>query len=133
MSTSANSLLQYAAIRFALVGGAAAGVHFCTVLLLVQGGNWSPLIANVLAFLTAFQVSYWGHKVWSFKQQDTSHAQSLPRFFLVASASFVLNEFLYFLLLRYTHLPYWLALGMVLVAVALLTFFASKAWAFAAH
>lgn len=118
-------------VRFALVGCAAAGVHFCVVLLLVQFSSWQPLLANIIAFLVAFQVSYFGHRSWSFPDTALGHTQSLPRFFLVASGSFVLNEGMYYLLLHYTALPYWLSLGIVLVLVAVITFFSSRLWAFA--
>jgi hypothetical protein len=50
---------------------------------------------------------------------------------LVALLSFAVNEFLFGLLLRFTTLDYRIALGMVLVAVAALTFVLARYWAFA--
>ena len=123
-------LLRRELWRFLIVGAAAAAVHFFTVILLVHSWQLQPLLANVLAFLVAFQVSYFGHRGWTFSHIQVRHAQSLPRFVLVALLSFATNESLYFVLLQYTVLPYWVALGFVLVLVASMTFVLSKLWAF---
>ena len=46
------------ALRFSLVGGAAAATHLLAVGVLVAAGQVPPLLANGLAFLIAFCVSY---------------------------------------------------------------------------
>lgn len=120
---------------FGLIGISALLVHFLLVTLLVPMGL-QPLLANVVAYLLAFQVSYWGHRQKTFAAGHVCHWQTLPRFFAVASLSFLLNEALYFLLLHYTPLDYRVALLLVLAAVAVVTFVLSRAWAFshvAAH
>lgn len=114
---------------FGVVGVTALLVHWVSVALLVPLGL-VPLIANIVAFLIAFQVSYWGHRIYTFKAHEISHQQTLPRFFSVAAGSFVVNEGLYFLLLRYTTLDYRVSLIIVLFTVAVLTFILSKQWAF---
>jgi putative flippase GtrA len=114
---------------FGLIGISALLVHFLLVTLLVPMGL-QPLLANVVAYLLAFQVSYWGHRQKTFAAGHVSHWQTLPRFFAVASLSFLLNEALYFLLLHYTPLDYRVALLLVLAAVAVVTFVLSRAWAF---
>lgn len=123
--------LVFQLARFGLVGVAATGVHFMVAL----GLHWfglALLLANVVAFLAAFQVSYWGHSQWSFGGHGLSRRQSLKRFFGVSIAGFLVNEGLLFLLTRTTELPAAVMLAIVLVVVALLTFAASKFWAFVA-
>jgi putative flippase GtrA len=152
-------ILQLA--RFGVVGVAAMTVHWLVVMVLVPLGLL-PLIANMIAFAIAFNVSYIGHRNWTFASaidraphRTTSsttghaasmtdhatpttdratpiagHATTLKRFFLVSFASFALNEFLYYLLLRFTALDYRSALAIVLIAVAALTFVMSRCWAF---
>ena len=115
---------------FGVVGISAMLTHFLLVVLLVPLGL-KPLQANVIAYLLAFQVSYWGHRLKSFDAGHLPHRQTLPRFFTVASLSFLLNEGMYFLLLHYTPLDYRVALLIVLFAVALITFVLSRSWAFA--
>lgn len=115
---------------FGVVGVSALLVHFGVVSWLLVPAGLSPLIANVLSFLLAFTVSYWGHRLKTFDAGHVPHRTALPRFFFVASLGFALNEALYFLLLRYTQLDYRSALLLVLAAVAGLTFLLGRCWAF---
>jgi putative flippase GtrA len=129
-SSQSTAVLHGELFRFLIVGTSAAAAHFTAVLLMVQLYEIKPLVANVLAFAVAFQVSYFGHRSWTFAHTNTRHSQSLPRFMMVALLSFVSNESMYYLLLHYTPLPYWFSLGIVLVLVAIMTFVLSKLWAF---
>lgn len=106
----------------------AMAVHWLMVRLLVPAGL-APLIANVIGFAVAFNVSYFGHRNWTFGS-TANHGDTFWRFLTVALASFALNEVLYFMLLRFTRLNYEIALAIVLVTVAVLTFVLSKTWAF---
>jgi putative flippase GtrA len=112
--------------RFGLVGVTAMAVHWIVVWLLVPLGI-APLLANLIGFATAFNVSYLGHRNWTFAS-DRAHGTTFWRFLTVALSSFAINEALYFVLLKF--LDYRIALIIVLVAVAALTFVASKLWAF---
>jgi len=115
---------------FAVVGLSALVAHFLLVSLLLVPAGVPPLVANVLAYLLAFQLSYWGHRLKTFDAGHLPHSRTLPRFFAVASLSFLLNEALYFVLLRFTSLDYRIALLIVLLTVAVVTFVLSRIWAF---
>jgi putative flippase GtrA len=117
--------------RFGAVGISAMLVHFFLVAALLVPAGLSPLIANSIGFLVAFQVSYQGHYRLTFKAEQVPHRIALPRFFAVACIGFAANELMYFMLLRYTPIDYRVALLFVLLAVAALTFFMGKLWAFA--
>lgn len=116
---------------FGVVGVSAMLLHFSLVTLVLVPLGAPPLIANVLGFLGAFQLSYWGHRHFTFEARHVPHRQALPRFFGVACLSFCVNEAMYFLLLRFTALDYRVSLAIVLFAVAALTFLLGKLWAFA--
>ncbi|BEV73696.1 MULTISPECIES: GtrA family protein [unclassified Paludibacterium] len=115
---------------FGVVGISALIVHFVVVTVFLTPLGLAPLLANIVGFLVAFQVSYWGHRQLTFGQVSVPHHQALPRFFGIACLSFAVNESLYALLLRYTPLDYRVALLIVLFTVAALTFVLSKLWAF---
>ncbi|MFT0212553.1 GtrA family protein [Pseudomonas sp. F1_0610] len=119
-------------IFFLAVGGTAALVHLLVVAALVPWFELSPLWANLVGFLLAFQVSYWGHRCLTFKAQaqQTTHKQAMSKFFAVAVGSFCLNQGLYAGLLAFTGLDYRVALFIVLFVVAVVTFMISKVWAF---
>ncbi len=114
---------------FGAVGASAAAVHFAMVLLLVGAWQWPALMANVMGFLLAFGVSFVGHHRLTFAAQQADGRQALPRFFGVALLGFVCNELLYALLLA-CGVEYRLALFLVLLAVAAMTWWLGRHWAF---
>jgi putative flippase GtrA len=114
-------------IRFGAVGIIALIIHFIVVLIISTLGI-NPLIANIIAFSIAFHFSYWGHSQWTF-ETNRSH-KSLVKFIIVSVTSFCFNEILFWLLLKYTEIPYQIALLMVLGFVAGLTFILGRYWAF---
>lgn len=116
--------------RFGGVGLSALILHWCTVLILVSFWEQRPLVANAFAFLLAFQLSYWGHRHWTFQGSSLSHKKSLFRFLLVAIFGFILNQTLFSALLSFSNLPYPIALLIVLIIVSFSTFIFSKFWAF---
>ncbi|QND86659.1 GtrA family protein [Chromobacterium vaccinii] len=116
---------------FGVVGVSAMLLHFALVTLVLVPLGVPPLVANVLGFLGAFQLSYWGHRRFTFAAGHVPHRQALPRFFGVSCLSFCVNEAMYFALLRYAPLDYRVSLAIVLFAVAALTFLLGKLWAFA--
>lgn len=119
-------ILQLA--RFGIVGVGAMLVHWLVVVAIVPLGI-KELIANVIGFAVAFNVSYFGHHYWTFGSSADTQT-TFKRFLVVAITSFIVNECLFSLLLRFTSLDYRLALAIVLIAVAGLTFVLSRLWAF---
>ena len=117
-------------LLFMGVGGAAALTHLLVVGVLVWATDMAPLAANVIAFLVAFVVSYNGHAWFTFASDAPRGWRVVAKFFAVASLSFVVNEVLYALALRWLPWHYLISLGLVLVVVAVGTFVMSKYWAF---
>ncbi len=115
---------------FGLVGFTAAVMHYIAVVFVFIPYGLHPLVANIFGFAVGFQCSYWGHRLFTFQARHLSHKHTLPRFASIALLSFLLNEFLYFLLLRYTSMSPYMALIVVLAVVSLLTFFLGRIWAF---
>ena len=119
-------------LLFVLVGGAAAATHLLTVGLLVHLADMAPLVANGLAFLVAFVVSYNGHALLTFAQAQARGWAVVARYFAVAGLSFMVNELLYAAALRWLGWNYLVSLLVVLLVVAVGTFMLSKTWAFKA-
>lgn len=117
---------------FLVVGTLAAGVHYVAALVAHHVFGVAPEWANPLAFCIAFPVSYVGHRTRSFADTRMRHRESLPRFLSVAVSSFFANQLLLIAALHWLHLPFWFALGAVLVIVAASTFALSRHWAFRA-
>jgi putative flippase GtrA len=119
------------ALAFGLVGLAAMTTHWLALVAFVSAAGLHPLVANVLGFAVAFNVSYFGHRHLTFAAQDRAHRRTLPRFLAVALGMFLLNQTLYWTLLTFSALRYDIANLIVLVTVAAITFVLSKFWAFA--
>ncbi len=118
-------------IPFVSVGALAALVHYLVALLAYYFDHGlSASLSNWLGFLCAFPVSYIGHRYWTFKTTQASHISAFIKFFLVALLAFLGNQFLLWALLQYTVLPFWISLAIVMVIVALSTYFLSKGWVF---
>jgi len=115
---------------FVAVGCVAAAVHFAVVVLLVEGLGAPPLLANVGGWLVAFCVSFAGQWQLTFRSRATPWQHALPRYFALSLAGFAANEAGYALLLQWTRLPYQVALAIVLLAVAVMTYLLGSGWVF---
>lgn len=121
---------------FIAVGCAAAAVHWLVVVALVSLVGWRPLWANVLGWAVAFGVSFTGHHRLTFRGHGAPLRASMKRFFMVSAGGFAANQTAYAILLQWSGRRYDLALAVVLLAVAVLTYLLSRHWAFlrsAAH
>jgi putative flippase GtrA len=116
--------------RFVAVGCTAAAVHFGIVVLLVESRIATPLAANVVGWLVAFVVSFAGQHRLTFADRSAPVLQAARRFFAISAAGFAVNEAAYGLLLHVSAIRYDLALAIVLVAVAVMTYVLSSRWAF---
>lgn len=119
------------AFWFVLVGLSALAAHWVILVVVVSAAGLHPLVANVIGFMVAFNVSYFGHRELTFSAQDRPHRRTASRFAAVAVSMFLVNEVLYWAILSWTMLRYDIASLIVLAAVAALTFVLSKLWAFA--
>jgi putative flippase GtrA len=122
------SPLRRNALWFLAVGGAAALTHLL-VFSLTQHRMW-PELANASGFVVAFFVSFFGHRLLSFRDAGTSVAQSFQRFAVTALAGFASNEAVFVLLLRGAGWPALLALILALLLAAAQTYLLSRFWAF---
>ena len=114
--------------RFGLVGLSAAAIHFSVVVWLVSMQKVPPLLANIAGFLLAFQLSYWGHRQWTFRV-NVAHKPAAMKLLLVQLFNFSLNESLFALFLA-LQIPYQWALLLVLGILPAFTFILSKQWVF---
>lgn len=113
--------------RFGSVGGAATLVHIAVAgLVLWLWPTLSPFVANLVAFLAAFQVSLWGHRRFTFRRAGRG-----DRFFVLALAGFALNNGVLGALIAATPIDGFLAIVIATFTVPLLMYVAARFWAFA--
>ena len=125
----ADLLLQYG--RFAVVGLGATLLHVLVYAGLIELLAASPLLANTLGFAVAVNLSFVGHRHWTFKGESPADARrSLMRFWLVALIGFLLNTAFVWLVTGPLGLAYGWAIPLIAGVTPLATFALSKLWAF---
>ena len=77
--------------RFALVGFAATAIHLSVAMLLEHVSPLPVIVIHVLAYLTAFSVSFAGHYVYSFKS-SRQWPLALMRFLAISLAVLCLSS-----------------------------------------
>jgi len=115
--------------RYGLMGLLAASIHFILVIFLVQKCSQAPLMANMLAYPFSFQISYWGHRLWTFDGTTAPHLSALPKLITVQIINFIIGQSLFYSFLK-MHLPYQAALLIVLSILPFFTFLSSRLWVF---
>lgn len=113
-------------LRFGLVGGLATLVHLGVAWLVLY--YWPlayPFLVNLIAFLVAFQVSFWGHARFTFRQKGSAW-----RFMGVTLGGFALNNSLLWLFLMLGVESPFIAICLAVFFVPLFVFIASRLWVF---
>lgn len=115
--------------RFALVGIAATLTHMLVVWMLIELTGLPSLLANLMAFLTAFVVSFTGHYHWSF-QGAGNPGRAMRRLFLISSSAFLVNTALLASLLKAGWVSASVAAVVAAAVVPMISFLASRFWGF---
>ncbi|WP_422365506.1 GtrA family protein [Pelagibius sp.] len=116
-------------LRFGIVGASATAGHFIVALTLMRTLDLSVPLANAMAFLAAFFVSFSGHYFWTFR----SAKRVLPtavRFFAVAMIATAVSTCLALTLDAYTPWHDTLKLALAVIVIPSVSFAISKIWIF---
>jgi len=115
---------------FGVVGLAATAIHYAVALVL--SGHITPYIANFVGFIVALGISYIGHLRLTFQLdwEQANHWHRLPRYTGVAVGGFVLSQLVLGVAFDLLQLPVWLALGVAVIVVPVLSFLLSSLWVF---
>jgi len=124
-----DRIFSFRPARFALVGCVATLVHALILGVLVETAGLSPTAANLIAFLTAFGVSYFGHRRITF-QSETPHRKAAPGFFLAAMVGLFTNLALFFVLTDVFDVNYWLVFVLALIIAPALVYVIARDHAF---
>ena len=115
--------------RFALVGIVATCVHISIVWALIEQFGIETLLANLIAFLTAFIVSFTGQYQWTFRS-SRNWRSALTRFFPVSSLGFLLNNIVLIIILDLGFMSDAHAAMISACIIPVVTYMAGRFWAF---
>jgi putative flippase GtrA len=90
--------------------------------------------ANLLGYLAAVAISYFGHQRYSFRvaAEDVSHQRQLPRFVAGSLGGLALSYLLLALMRDWLGAPNWLSLAVAVGLVPVYAFVLNKLWVFRA-
>lgn len=133
MKVQINSMMVWRegifAFRFGIIGVIATLVHVLVVSLLLNETVLSALLANLIAFLAAFSISFFGNYRWTF-QSPGCPRQALVRYLLVSVTAFIVNTLALTLILDNGWLsPLYAAISSASV-VPIINYFLSRLWVF---
>jgi len=119
--------------KFGTVGLFATATHAGVYAICAGPFGIDPLLANLVAFVTAFAVSFAGHLQWTFKQvryASSAKASKLVKFLVIALLGLVLNSIFTWIIVDRWRLHYLWAVTPMLSITPLVTFVMAKRWAF---
>jgi len=112
--------------RFGLVGVAATAVHVLVAGAVLKWSNHAVFAANLIGFLVAFQVSFFGHRYITF--QTRGHWR---RFIAIALLGFLLNNSILAGLVVGAWLDGWPAIVFSTLCVPAVMYLLLRGWVFA--
>lgn len=116
-------------ITFGFAGGFVTLVHIAVGLFLHNVLGISAFNANLMAFCVGFFLSYYMHRTYTFRSK-AKVSRSMPRFFVIAAISLVLNQLSVYGVVNIAGQPYYLALATMIVVVGIFTYVMGRIWAF---
>ena len=116
--------------RFAVVGLGATALHVMVYVATIELAGMAPPTANALGFAAGVNLSFIGHRRWTFRGVAADARRSLLRFWVVALAGFVLNAGFVQLVTGTFGLGYRWSLPLIVGVTPVLTFTLSRLWAF---
>lgn len=116
-------------IRFTGVGAIGTGVHYLTLIVLVQGAAAPPVPASVAGFVLGALTNYFLNYRYTFNSNHR-HREAMTRFFVVALAGLVLNTLVMQLATGWLALHYLIAQVLATGMVLVWNFTGNRMWTF---
>lgn len=113
--------------RFSGIGAINTLIHLAVTVGLVETFQTNPVVANMLAFLTANTFSYWANSRWSFRAK--MNRQRFIRFLIVSISGLLLTVALSGFA-QAMHWHYLAGVALLFCALPILTFVFHKYWTF---
>lgn len=113
---------------FGVVGVAATLTHYLIALSAHEVADISVYISNLMGYVTAMAVSYFGHGLLTFRVTLTR--ATLRRFVVASVSTFLFSEALLWALESGTTLSSRVTLSIVVVSVPVFSFVLNKFWVY---
>ncbi len=118
-------------VCFGIVGVAATLTHYLMALGSHEGLGLNLYAANLMGYVTAMTVSFYGHGWLTFRVELTR--ATLQRFVIASVSTFLSSELLLWALETGTDLSHRITLSIVVISVPLVSFVLNKFWVYRPH
>lgn len=133
MSASKRSQLNLS-LRFSLVGGLTALIHYGSLYLGVNQLGWNSTVASSVGFVLAVSFNYFMHYGWTFAggadYQPPPHGRTLLRYLVMIACGFMINGVIMALCAQLLQWHYFWAQAIASVAVVIWNFILANRWVF---
>jgi putative flippase GtrA len=126
-----HGLLKQAA-KFVTIGAGATALHVASALLFNSFAGFTTLESNFLAFLFASAFTFCGNYFWTFSKAG-KFTDTIPRFIVLSSCCFAVNQTIVYVVTHMMHLPLWIAMIPVVAVIPTFSFWVSKTRVFTTH
>lgn len=113
---------------FGIVGISATLTHYLSALFCVELLAWSVYFANILGYLLAVSVSFFGHATFTFKSKPSLH--SLARFVVSSVLGFITSLLVLWLSQNVFNFHHRVSFALVVTTVPIMSYFLGKFWVF---
>lgn len=121
----------YTVTKYALVGLLGAGIHFFSVVVLVEKIRVNPLISSVIGFVFSLIFSFFLNFFWTFKIKSNKTMLSTSiKYTIVSLSGLILNLLIMYIMNDLLGIWYIYAQLTSTVLVPVNNFILNRAWAF---
>jgi len=119
----------FIAVRFGLIGMLSTSFHIAIVWILLSKTTLPVLIANTIAFLAAFWISFTGNYLWTFGTHSSARRAAF-RFFIISTGAFAFNSAVLGTAIFHLSADPVFSAACSAALIPVITFTASRLWCF---
>lgn len=121
-------------LRFALVGGLTALIHYGVLYIGVTQLAWSSTVASSVGFVIAVIFNYFSHYGWTFAggadYQSPPHGRTLLRYLVMVACGFIINGVIMTLGVQLLGWHYLVVQLLAYIVVVSWNFILANVWVF---
>jgi len=118
-------------LLYCIGGGLAVVAHYAVLIMLVELFDWRSVWASMLGFLAAAPINFSFQRMLVFKTLDNVSIR-LRRYFIAASATFLLNGWIFYLFVEWANIQYLVAQALTIILLLIVNYWVNTTWTFKA-
>lgn len=115
--------------RYGVVGIIGTGIHFGTLILLVEIFSLDPVISSTIGFILTLIVSYILNYFWTFASSQ-AHSRAIFRYAVVSISGLLLNAIIMYITVNILDWHYVLGQTVVIFVIPITNFALNNWWSF---